>query len=51
MMKKLVTKFGYRKMKYGMIALTSLSTIIFVISLVFAIISYLNFKAYTTITM
>lgn len=51
MMKKLVTKFGYRKVKYGIITLTSLSTIIFIVSLILAIINYLNFKEYTTITM
>ncbi|WP_278319842.1 hypothetical protein [Latilactobacillus sakei] len=51
MMNKLINKYSYKKVKYGLIAVTVVLTLLFIVSLVFAIISQINFNTYTTITM
>ncbi|WP_424348704.1 hypothetical protein ACPBEH_06990 [Latilactobacillus sp. 5-91] len=51
MINKLINKYSYKKVKYGLIAVTSVLTLLFIVSLVFAIISQINFNTYTTITM
>ncbi|SPC39359.1 hypothetical protein [Latilactobacillus fuchuensis] len=50
-MQKMVNKLGYKKTKWGMIALVTILTIIFAASLTLAIIAYHNYNVYTTITM
>ncbi|BAX65796.1 hypothetical protein LSA01_15600 [Latilactobacillus sakei] len=51
MINKLIDKYNYSTVKYTFIALTTLTTILFLVSLAFAIVSYINFNTYTTLTM
>ncbi|CAM2932269.1 hypothetical protein [Latilactobacillus sakei] len=50
-MQKLIHKVGYRKLKYGLIALVVILSIIFAISLVLAIKGYIDFQTINTLTM
>lgn len=50
-MQRMVNKFGYKKTKWGMIALVTILTITLIGTGVMAALVYHNFNVYTTITM
>lgn len=51
MIHKLVNRYSYKKMKWLMIGLTALFAVLFIVSLVFAILTQIELNSYTTLTM
>ncbi|SMH69668.1 Putative CscA cell-surface protein (frameshift) [Latilactobacillus curvatus] len=50
-MQRMIHKFGYQKTKWGMIALVTILSIIFIGVGIKAALVYHSFNVYTTITM